>query len=70
MNVWLVKQGLMKSNAFSRLMGNISMREFGVLEDMEAKLHAKFNPSQLKVDDPNGDLYKVNVSESNCDCAI
>lgn len=61
MNVWLVKQGLMRGNAFSRLMGNISMREFGVLEDMEAKLQAKFNPSQLKVDDPNGDLYKVNV---------
>jgi stress-induced morphogen len=34
---------------------------FGVLEDMESKLKAHFNPQDLKVVDPNGDLYKVNV---------
>lgn len=28
---------------------------------MESKLQKQFNPSALKVSDPNGDLYKVNV---------
>ncbi len=36
-------------------------RMFGVLEDMESKLKKQFNPQTLKVTDPNGDLYKVNV---------
>ena len=34
---------------------------FGVLEDMESKLQAHFKPQDLKVVDPNGDLYKVHV---------
>ena len=38
------------------------VRCFGVLEDMEAKLRAQFNPSVLKVEDKNGDLYKIEVS--------
>jgi len=42
----------------------MSIRQFGVLEDIESKLRAQFKPEQLKVTDPNGDLYKVNVSIS------
>jgi BolA protein len=45
----------------SPFMGIFNMRTFGVLEDMEGKLQKKFNPTALKVTDPNGDLYKVNV---------
>jgi stress-induced morphogen len=40
----------------------MSIRQFGVLEDIESKLRAQFKPEQLKVTDPNGDLYKVNVT--------
>jgi stress-induced morphogen len=32
-----------------------------VLDDMESKLRAHFKPADLKVVDPNGDLYKVHV---------
>lgn len=40
----------------------MSIRQFGVLEDIESKLRAQFKPEQLKVTDSNGDLYKVNVT--------
>ena len=45
----------------TQLMPNFTFRMFGVLEDMEGKLQKQFNPTALKVSDPNGDLYKVNV---------
>lgn len=38
-----------------------AVRPFGVLQDMESKLRGQFNPSALQIQDPNGDLYKVNV---------
>ena len=41
-----------------------TIRPFGVLQDMESKLRMRFNPSDLKVQDPNGDLYKVNVRDT------
>lgn len=41
------------------------VRMFGVLEDMESKLQAQFKPQQLKIDDPNGDLYKVDVRKNS-----
>ena len=41
------------------------MRQFGVLEDIESKLRKQFKPHDLKVLDPNGDLYKVNVRPIN-----
>ena len=45
----------------TQLMPSFTFRMFGVLEDMEGKLQEQFNPTALKVSDPNGDLYKVNV---------
>ena len=44
------------------MMSAFNFRMFGVLEDMESKLQKQFNPTALKVSDPNGDLYKVNVN--------
>ena len=48
------------------LMSAFNFRMFGVLEDMESKLQKQFNPTALKVSDPNGDLYKVNVNNQQC----
>lgn len=44
-------------------MSRYSFRTFGILDDMQSKLQKQFNPTALKVEDPNGDLYKVNVSK-------
>ena len=51
--------------SFMALRRQTSTRHFGVLEDMESKLRAKFTPHDLKVVDTNGDLYKVSVSLDN-----
>ena len=48
--------------SFMALRRQTSTRHFGVLEDLESKLRAKFTPHDLKVVDTNGDLYRVSVS--------
>ena len=56
----------LRPNSFRSVMCAPNMRFFGILEDMESKLREEFKPQQLKVVDPNNDLYKINVTHSCC----
>ena len=38
-----------------------AMRQFAILDDVEAKLRAEFNPTELKIEDPMGDANKIMI---------